>query len=235
MGSRSPHARDYVHWGEAKPREFHKRATCAQRARSGFWYSLSEREPPNAVVPIGHKRRPVAGLTEGVLVGDNFVEVSLNEGVPAETTAASVFSALAMLQYELLGRANFGQGLLKTQKYEIEDLLVLNPSTVPPASASAVQHAFMLLARRPPLMVYDEVSREDRRRFDEAFFEALGFVETTERRQMIDQLNDAVCRIVWRRMAKTNNSREAALTYDEWRAAGRPFGGAVDEADEEEA
>jgi len=73
-------------------------------------------------------------------------------------------------------------------------------------------------------MIYDEVRKEDRRAFDEAFFAALGFTDPDARGRAIDDLNDAVCRIVWHRMAKTGNSRESRQTYDEWLATGQPFG-----------
>ena len=47
-------------------------------------------------------------------------------------------------------------------------------------------------------------------------------------------LHRATCRVVWHRMAKTDNSREARQTYDDWQATGVPFGADVGEDEGEE-
>lgn len=137
-----------------------------------------------------------------------------------------------MLQYEMLGRANLGQGLLKTQTYELADLLVLNPAALGPMETEAIGQAFGDLSKRPPLMIYDEVRCGDRQALEDCLLDCLGFTELPERVQALHELHDAVCRMVWQRMSKTNNSRESRQTYDEWLASGEPFGEVGDEDDE---
>jgi hypothetical protein len=224
-------ARAYVEWGEAQPREFHRRATCAQRARSRPWYVIGERGTPDLVIPIGHKRRPVLGIVDGTLVGDNLVEVRYHDGIDRVITGVSVFSVFTMLQYELLGRANFGQGLLKTQTYELDELLVLDPRRLSTDCSQNLLRAFDAIAQRPPYMVYDEVTQLDRLAFEMAVLGALGVEDDRTASALLASLSDSVCRVVWQRMAKTDNSREARQTYDEWLASGEPFGDCLAEED----
>ena len=66
---------------------------------------------------------------------------------------------------------------------------------------------------------------------DVAFLRALGFTEDVPK--MCEELQDRTCRMVWRRMAKTENSREARMMYDEWVATGQPFSLDLREADED--
>jgi len=45
-------------------------------------------------------------------------------------------------------------------------------------------------------------------------------------------LHNEMCRMIWHRMSKTENSREARRTRDEWLASGKPFGLDLREEDE---
>ena len=78
-------------------------------------------------------------------------------------------------------------------------------------------------------MIYDEVRREDRRRLDDAFLQCIGFDNPVERVEVLEELQDQACRMVWSRQAKAGNTREARQTYDDWIASGQPFGDAGDE------
>ncbi len=219
-----PHLSAYIAWGEAKPRAFHIRATCAQRANSGEWYRLGQREGPHLVIPIGHKRRPMVGVIEGAQSGDNLVEVRLKDLGARHAIAACIFSTFTVMNYEIYGRANFGQGLLKTQTFEIVSLPVLSPAVLEPGARQRLEEAFLTIAQRSPLMLYDDVRRADRIELDDAFLEAVGFVDASERTALVKELHDAVCRLIWQRMAKSGAARESRQTYDEWLASGKPFG-----------
>ncbi|HEX2951996.1 MAG TPA: hypothetical protein VHV83_20880, partial [Armatimonadota bacterium] len=142
--------------------------------------------------------------------------------------AGSILSAFTLIVYETSGRTNFGQGLLKTQTYELADLPVLNPSIVPSRARHAFETAFTVIAERPPMMIYDEVRRHDRRMLDDAFLFALGFEDEDERHCLVNELHDAACRMIWSRQSKASNTRESRQTFDEWLQSGQPFG-SVDE------
>jgi len=44
-------------------------------------------------------------------------------------------------------------------------------------------------------------------------------------------MQDAACRMIWRRMAKASTTRESRQSYDEWLASGQPFGLDLQEAE----
>lgn len=219
----------YVRWGETQG--YHDRPTCAARGAHRAWFTLINPGVPDIVLPIGHKRRPVVGLPAGCLADANFNEIRLQERGFRIAVAASLFTTFTMLQYEVIGRANFGQGLLKTQTYEAERLLVLDPRRAEVACASELVEAFAALAERVPLMVYDEVRLPDRLRLEVAFLRALGFGCEQAPKKAI-KLGQATCRLIWQRMAKSGISRESRQTYEDWLASGEPFDANAEEIEE---
>jgi len=218
------YAREYIKWGESKG--FHKRPTCKGRKP---WYNADERQHAHVLIPIGHKRRPVVGVCDHILASDNIVEVTVHDRAWRYVVAGSVLSTLTLLVYETIGRANFGQGLLKTQTYEIAGIPILDPRIA--SVRSSFEPAFRAVATRTPLMLYDEVRLPDRQGLDEAFLAAVGFDNEEERQNLVKELQDITCRMIWHRMAKSGNSRESRQTYDEWLASGEPFGEVREDAD----
>lgn len=229
----SGHLADYVKWGEAPPRSYHARPFFNGAGRDRWYRHLGDRDPADLVVPIGHKRRPVVGLIHGCLASDNFVEVKLHDPSDRRLIAGSVLSTFTIIHAEVFGRTNFGQGLLKTQTGEIASLPVVSPSALVEGHRRLLEDAFSGVATREPLMIYDEVRRQDRRALDDAFLAAVGFDDTAERAEVLSEMQDAACRMIWRRMAKSGNARESRQTYDEWLATGQPFGADVEDDEEE--
>jgi hypothetical protein len=222
--SKKPHARAYIAWGESK--KFNLRPTTRSRP---IWHVLDPREPSHVIVPIGHKRRPSVCLSKGILADNNLVEVTLNQPKCAKPAAGSLFTVFTMIVCELTGRANFGQGLLKTQTYEIARLSVLNPAKVESQQVRKLEEAFARLALRPPLMIYDEARKPDRHNLDETFLECLGFENQPERNIILAELYDTACRMIWDRMAKSASARESHQTYYDWLKTGQPFGEVAEE------
>ena len=224
------HARKYIQWGEASRLDekgneigqFHLRPTCASRH---FWFKIEARQPADILIPLFQKRRAAICANEAQCQADcNLCEISVgNEGSAAVTF--SLVSTFGILSREILGRANLGQGVLKTQ---IEDLLKM-PVVLPTVSLNAtMQQCLNTIGNRPILMVYDDLRRDDRKALDDAFLHAVGFTDPAERADVLAKLHDATCRRVWERQAKAEKTREARQTYDDWLASGLPFGN-VDE------
>jgi hypothetical protein len=42
------------------------------------WYILDDRAPADVFIPIGHKRRPVVGVSPGCVACDNLVEATVS-------------------------------------------------------------------------------------------------------------------------------------------------------------
>jgi len=206
---------------------YHERPTLRVRDP---WYRIDVRSAADILIPIGHKRRPVVAISPNACASDNLVEVRLHNPSWRKIVAGSVLSAFTLMVYEIAGRANFGQGLLKTQTYELGDLPVLDPRTISTEHLKHFGACFDRVATREPLMFYDEVRREDRRALDEAYLEALGFSDSRQRRLLVSELQNATCQMIWSRMAKSDTAREARQSFDDWYKSGLPF--ALDEVDE---
>lgn len=231
--AKSPHAREYIRWGEASRKndkgeelgQFHKRSTLVGRKP---WYAIRLQDYAAVAFPMAHKRRAVIAALYG---SDIHIDNRLYGVYPIDEThgsliAASLFSTFSTLCREIYGRANFGQGMLDMKVYEAEDMPALDPAAI--ASSELLVKTFEGLADRPIQMLYDEVRRDDRKVLDDVFLSLLGFTDSVERADVLAELHDAACRRVWERQAKAERTRESRQTYDDWLASGLPFG-AVDE------
>ena len=187
------------------------------RGRSPWW-AVEQRAPATLVLPIGHKRRPALGWpTGGLVASDNFLEIRPREASWTPVIAASLLGAFTLLAYEALGRANFGQGLLKTQVYELAELPVLDPRALSAAQSLQLTTNVESLLAREPEIVYNEIRRPDRQSFEAAWLSSAG-VELG-----VDVLAEALCRTIWRRQSRADQSRESRLSYDDWLSSGQPF------------
>ncbi len=115
----------YIQWGESQ--NYHKRPSCARRAR---WWDLGERRAP--VLAFNYLIDSTAKTfyaPDGCYFSDNFQEIHIahQHVLPL---CASLNSIVFQLMVNVAGRANFGDGLLKIQTYEVSDLLCLDPAAI---------------------------------------------------------------------------------------------------------
>ena len=109
----------YIREGERKG--FNNRSTCAVRER---WYDLGERKP--AKYNINYLINDVGRCFTGdIYVSDNFQELHSNYNL-----SLVLNSSYFWLFQNIAGRTNFGEGLLKIQTYEFENMLVVSPNLI---------------------------------------------------------------------------------------------------------
>jgi hypothetical protein len=115
-------ALDYIEWGEQQG--YHHRPSCASRPR---WWDLGERRTPylgfNYLIDSTARTLYTASAC---YFSDNFQEVHVDTSM-ALSLCASLNSTMFQLMVNVAGRANFGEGLLKIQTYEVSNLLCVNP------------------------------------------------------------------------------------------------------------
>lgn len=122
------HVLDYIEWGEAE--RFDERPSTANRPR---WWDLGIRKP--ATINCNYlvdKMMRFYYCPEGVYVSDNFQEIHTSK----ENEAAIMLSMNSLIQalwINMLGRTNFGGGLLKVQTYEVAQVPCLRPELLPEA------------------------------------------------------------------------------------------------------
>ncbi len=220
--------RDYIAWGET--RGFHERVTCASRR---CWYAIVPKDPGWVLTPMARKRRALVGWNEGRLqVDHNLFEVLPHEPQHAAAIGACLASTFTVMQAELFGRANLGQGGLKTEGVDIEGFLVIDPRVVSQEQQQRLQEALEAILDRHILMIYDEVRLADRQNLDRAFVDAVTGLDTRANDAHVGRVQDAATRLVWRRLSKPGNARESRQTYDEWLASGEPFDANAEDFDE---
>ena len=110
---------------EGKRQGLDERATCRRRPT---WYALPKPDRPAALLPYLCPRRPRMLLNEAGVTHTNALHsVRPRAGVNIAAVATSFLSTAALLGCELLGR-HFGNGVLKLEPTEMENLLVPYPT-----------------------------------------------------------------------------------------------------------
>jgi methylase of polypeptide subunit release factors len=161
----------YIQWGESQG--YHRRATCARRP---LWYSLApEVESEDRVAWVkGIWNRHFAPLLEGRVVADQQFYTLSVEPKLVRVLAALLNSSWAALQAELLGRSNFGEGVLWLAGYEVARIQLLDPRELGPSECRSLEDALAPLLESPVLPIADQVTQPAQRRLDSVVFELLG-------------------------------------------------------------
>ncbi|MCB1190095.1 MAG: Eco57I restriction-modification methylase domain-containing protein [Leptospiraceae bacterium] len=111
---------EYIKWGEKE--KFHQRPSCSNRSR---WWDLGEKQ--NVNLAFNYLIDSIARsyyTKDGCLFSDNFHEVIIKNSV---SVAGWLNSSIFQLFINVIGRANFGGGLLKIQRYELNAMLCYTP------------------------------------------------------------------------------------------------------------
>ena len=156
---RGTNALAYIEWGESQG--YHLGRSVRSRRR---WWDLGEW----AGVRLGMSYMIDSTVRAFVsdkprLFGDNF-QIINSKSAPINKIWASLNSAVSQLMIHVVGRVNFGGGLVKIQTYEVEGLNLVNP-----AHLSGIDEA-----------IFSEIACDvlnpsaARRALDDAVFDALG-------------------------------------------------------------
>lgn len=173
----------YLAWAEEQG--LPQNRTCAARQP---WYSLPPQSPASLVLPKGVWLRHMAPLLgEDLLADQQLYRVSLAEGVPLLAAAALLNSAWFALQGELHGRLNFGAGVLWLATYELGQILLPDPRSLPDSQLAALVEGFSAWAERPLTTTLDDLAAPERMGLETAVFDALHFTQA-ERQETLDAL-----------------------------------------------
>lgn len=161
----------YVQWGEQTG--VARRSTCARRHP---WYVLPMQEPAPLVLPKGIWDRHFAPLLGAdMLVDQQLYQIQLKPGVARLAAAALLNNSWTALQLELVGRINFGDGVLWLAGYEVERLLLPDPRYLTPEENAALAALFERAAAEPLAAgLAAELERPARQALDEMVFALCG-------------------------------------------------------------
>lgn len=197
-------ALEYIEWGEEQP--FRHNPSITNRAR---WWDLGERRIPrlgfNYLIDSTARTLYAPG---DCYFSDNFQEVDIAHDhiLPL---CASLNSTIFQLMVNVAGRANFGDGLLKIQTYEVSDLLCVSPT------ATIFQDA-KLFANTS----WDVLSpSKERRRLDGIIFDALNLTQGER-----DGVYEAVIELVESRLQKARSLKQEKERNERLKATEQTLG-----------
>ena len=193
----------YIDWAE-RNMGYQNRPSCVSRKP---WYSLGQRKP--AEINLSYQIYDYARVFIGrVFASDNFQEIHTK----SKEIACFLVSTPFILFQNVLGRSNFGGGLLKIQTYEWEQMMVLDPKYI----NEKIKNHFEILAERPFGMLLKEITipNPDRRELDLAVLEALGFEDELEREMILEELYSAVWDMVQSRLEKAKSFEEEEVDQE---------------------
>ena len=149
-------------------------------------------------------------------MGKEFYKVIPHDEGSALPTAAQLNCTFGILQREILGLVNLGEGGLKFSADNVRMFLV-----VPMQPSEELERVFLNLATRIQKTVLDEIRQPDRRALDEVVFEVLGL--TAGEREAV---YEAVVALVRARLDKAQSLKNVTLQPESFptRVKGSPGG-----------
>ena len=184
-------ALEYIKWGEKQ--KFHKRPSCSGRAR---WWDVGIRHPGLWAWPYILRERIFAPYNE---TREVFFDCNLFDIYPhQETSAIGLFlnSTIHNLQLELSARSyGGGGGPIKTQVYELEDMLALGT-----INRSNYEAGIKTLSVQEAEGIFKLLKSEHRALLDSIVFNALDLTQTER-----DAVYEAVINLVEARLKKAGS------------------------------
>jgi hypothetical protein len=147
--SRYPKAAAYIRWGERQG--YPTRPTCASRQ---WWWDLGKREPADLHWIYITRERICRPCSEGIFVGDELFDIYHSQ---AELSALLNATVLDLMVETMTRHYGGGGGPLKSQVYEVEDLLVLNPAFLTIKWLSELDLAFRRMEKRLVRSIFEEL------------------------------------------------------------------------------
>lgn len=181
---------------------YHNIETVKNRS---LWYSLGEIRAHPILWIIAHNDRTIAFLNNKFACGDNFFEISPLNQEYIMPVFNSLNSTYITLFRELYGRANFGGGVLKTQKQDLKKLPVIMSlkgqySVLERKTESIFIESGIDPTSDIPISEQEPNPLPDRKELDDVVFDALDLTEE-ERKEVYR----AVCQLVWNRINKAKS------------------------------
>ena len=177
-------ALEYIKWGESQ--EFHLRPSCKGRPH---WWDLGAPHPANinCNYQIGYTQHFFIS-PQPFFVSNNFQ--CIHYAKSPFSLAASLNSSWTQLWVSVMGRTNFGGGLLKIETYETANIVIPNPSMIDEQAARQELNAANML----------EINDKDRKRLDDFVFNAINLTQGER-----DGVYEAVIHLVEARLQKASS------------------------------
>ena len=179
-------ALEYIEWGESQG--FHLRPSCKGRPN---WWDLGAPQPANinCNYQIGYTQHFYIS-PQPFFVSNNFQCIHYTKD--PFSLAASLNSSWTQLWVSVMGRTNFGGGLLKIETYETANIVIPNPAMIDEQAARQELNAADML----------EINDKDRKQLDDLVFNAINLTQGEQA-----GVYEAVTHLVETRLQKAQSLR----------------------------
>lgn len=184
----------YIKWGQEKG--YDGRPTCSSRGR---WYDLGKRARGKVLWPMIHSERHCVFYNTIAVVDHNLFELFPKSSIKnkEKLLCAMLNTTIYGLFKELYGRSTLGQGALKTEGIDIEQIPVVKFEFLNKKIIQRLIKAFKNVSSRPVLPIFKEVNQKDRQKLDNILFDILGLTKKQRK-----EVYEAVCELVGTRLEK---------------------------------
>jgi hypothetical protein len=214
-------ALEYIEWGEKHEVRI-KQGKNKDKILAGYhcldtvkgrkyWYALPEQEYPYSSSPMINNNRLINIFNDGVLNDANLVGMyPYNNKFRYDfRLLTSLNSTYNMINWEINGIANLGEGAIKLNALYIKKSIIINPNFIPPdidsnlfkrKMGSIFQECGIEPESDIPIEEQDPKPLPDRAELDRVVFDIMGLTEG-ERKDVYR----SVCRLVWNRIDKAQS------------------------------
>ncbi len=209
---RGTNALRYIRWGEHQPvrvrqgsgagttvQGFHKLATLTNR---NPWYALNPPLETRVFLNKGVNDRHFAALMDKPTACDQQIyQLKVIRGVDDSLVGMMLNSTITALFAELIGRCNFGEGVLWLATYEVGQFPVADPRQLGEDESKTIRHLFSAIANLKPMSIAVELKRDDRRNYDDFVASILGLTQGER-----EAIYEAVINLVAARLSKAGSA-----------------------------
>jgi len=185
----------YIEWGERQITEgvnWHLRPSVSDR-KIGWWV-LPEIAPAHIFWSKAYDSRLIHRFSKVPLLADcRLYVIKPKTNKNPELLAAILNSSICLLNLEMIGRVNLGEGALDVMVEDVEEHMII-PSieTITPPQANKLTIAFDKLSHREIKPIFEEVKMADRRKLDSLVLEAMGLDPAKYLQPIYDGLTELV-------------------------------------------
>ena len=201
--------RKYISWGEkqkTKAGEFWKNAPSVEGRKN--WYSIVNPEKPPIFYPMINNTRLIFCRNSSVYTDANLVGIYPNESEEfgTEELLASLNGTYNMINLELLGISNLGEGAIKLNPTYIKNSIIVFPSKKLQVPLSMVKRKILSIFeeigidQNKPIREQEPKPLPDRAELDNIIFDELGLTQD-ERKEVYW----SVCELVKQRIDKAKS------------------------------
>lgn len=185
---------EYILWGEEQG--FNERSGC--RNRNPWWKLPPQANNPGIVIWSRlHHEKHIVGFNPLRIPYTNFYALHSNK---PKVTAAILNSSLFALIKELMGKTNFGGGVLKTDGNDIKQFPFLDIRKFPTNLENEFENILESLMTIPMTTIIEDINKPAHKKLDDLIFDYL-MLSDIER----DSVYEELIKLVERRLKKARS------------------------------